>query len=85
MKRRLRFIVPRRQTEPVDLGQYMHKGWLSPPLPGLVPNQLGEMNCSRCGAHWPTIWMAVIPPCNCYGPMLPTCTSVTTANTGGLA
>lgn len=39
------------------------------PLPdqNFDPNPLGGMTCRRCGAHWPVVWMSIVPPCGCYG------------------
>ena len=74
MRRRLRFIFPKTAPEPWPATP-PPLGPLPSPMPGMSPSPFGGAHCDRKGAHWPQVWMAVVPPCYCYGPLNFTCSS----------
>lgn len=61
MKRKVRFVFPRRQP-PHPVPQPMAWPTL---VPIHTPHPLGGSYCPSCGAHWPVAWFSVVPPCNC--------------------
>lgn len=100
MKRKLRFVFPRRSLKPLMPNQELiaicsgcnrcdgcrRRLGLAPlfqpfaPPVDFLPHPLGGATCTRCGAHWPMVWMAIVPPCSCHGPWY-TVTSTATIQT----
>lgn len=72
MKRRVRFIFPKRSAPtPVEWVPFVQPAPMQqPPQQFGTPHPMGGTYCPSCGAHWPSVWLAVVPPCRCVEPWL---------------